>query len=87
MQGKTKADWLESLLHKKENKTHPNRSEEQSALLNEAARAMETHQVRLQIPQRYIRIMHYLADNPRAVLIADRNVTMAFRYAKEAMAK
>lgn len=76
---------MESMLHDKRNKATPNRSDEASALLSMAAARMQAHSKELQIPRRYIAIISYLAENPRAVIIADANVTRAFQYAKEAM--
>lgn len=85
MEGKDKVEWLESILRDKRNKATPNRSAESSALLSMAAAKMEANRKKLQIPGRYIVIMRYLADNPRAVIIADANVTKAFAYAREVM--
>lgn len=85
MEGKNKAEWLDGILHDRRNKTTPNRSDESSALLSVAAAKMDANKSRLKIKQKYIAIIRYLADNPRAVIIADDNVTRAFAYAKEAI--
>lgn len=53
-------------------------------LLSSAVAAMEKHQQRLAIPDRYIAVMRYLADHPTALIIPDANVTKAFGYAKQA---
>lgn len=78
-------EWLESLLQGRKNKHHPERSEEQSRLLLVAANAMETKKKILQITDRDIKIIRYLATHPAAVIIADKNVAQAFRKAKEAV--
>lgn len=78
-----KIDRLDQILHNKRVKN--DRSPEQCDLLSEAAVAMENNQRRLQIPDRDIKIIRYLANNPRAVLVQEPNVMGAFRCAKEAM--
>lgn len=73
---------LEQILHS--NRINGDRSQEQCDLLSVAAVAMETHRVRLKIPEKDIKIIRYLASNPRAVLVKEPNVLGAFRSAKEA---
>lgn len=85
MKGCSKAEWLDEILHDKKNKINPARSEESSTLLSVAAAAMKTRQKELRIPDRSITIIRYLADNPRAVIIADDNIKRAFEHAKEAV--
>lgn len=87
MKGSTKAEWLDEILHDKKNKTNPSRTEESSTLLSMAAATMAARQKELNIPQRSIAIIRYLADNPRAVIIAEENVRQAFEHAKEAVGK
>ena len=85
MQGKNRLDWLEQIRTRKGTGKNSGRTQEQSMLLSAAAMLMETHQRRLQIPARYIRVMRYLADNPTAVIVLDDNVSKAFAYAREAL--
>ena len=74
---------LDQILHNK--RVKDDRSPEQCDLLSEAAMAMENYQRHLQIPERDIKIIRYLANNPRAALVREPNVMGAFKYAKEAM--
>lgn len=85
MEGKSKAEWLDSMLRRPQSKTHPDRTSEQSALLSMAVAKMEKNRKKLCIPQRDITIMRYLADNPRAVIVNEPNVRRAFEYAKKAV--
>ena len=73
------------MLHQKPKAGNHMRTPEQSTLLTMAAVAMETHKAMLQIPERDIKIMRYLADNPGAVLIAEPNVRRAFDYGRKAL--
>ena len=87
MKGSTKAEWLDEILHDKKNRINPSRSEESSSMLSMAAAAMQTRQRELHIPRKSIAIIDYLANNPRAVIIADENVKQAFEHAKEAVSE
>ena len=75
---------LDRLLHRNVRNGELWRGTRTVELLCSAVAAMEKHQQRLAIPDRYITVMRYLADHPTALIIPDANVTKAFQYAKQA---
>ena len=61
------------------------RNEESSLFLSECCQTMEKRKAALQIPDKYIAIIRYLARNPGAIIVPDVNVTQALLHAKRAM--
>lgn len=82
---RNKCDRLDALLYSADRMRNNGRSPESTALLEEAAGAMERQQARLRIPQKDITIIRYLAANPGAVIVQERNVLGAFKWAKAAV--
>lgn len=62
------------------------RTSEATAFLGKVYQAMERYKRELCIPDRSMKVFYYLVNNPKALIIPDKNVTEAFEWAKKAMA-
>ena len=61
------------------------RSEYDSAYLNQVVAVMRGRRRELNIPNRDIAIIAYLARNPHAIIFHDKNVSGAFQSARRAL--
>jgi len=62
------------------------RKTDATAFLCKVHQTMEKYQRELRIPDRSIKVFGYLANNPSALIIPDKNVKEAFEWAKKALA-
>lgn len=76
-------DRLDAMLYS--TKVSTSRSEKDCAALETAVMNMERYKARLNIPQRDIAIIRYLAKTPAAIIVREPNVMGAFKSAKAAM--